>query len=85
MRVASPGYAPSVASSEPRCDAVRAWRALRRVLLGRPPDDEAHPEPGAPAVPWGRIGTYEAVSRGGILFLLAPDVGHPSLRVKPGA
>jgi len=64
---------------------VRAWRALRRTVLGRPPEEEIRVDPGAPAVPWGQIGSYEAVSRGGILLLLSPDAGHPSLRVKPGA
>ncbi|MGI8984301.1 MAG: hypothetical protein ACR2HM_07185 [Acidimicrobiales bacterium] len=35
----------------------------------------------APPVPWGRIGDYEAVTRGGMLILLAPEPAHPSLRV----
>jgi hypothetical protein len=29
---------------------------------------------------WGRVGEYEAVCRQGILFLLAPEPAHPSLR-----
>jgi hypothetical protein len=33
---------------------------------------------------WGRIGTYEAVSRCGILFLLDPEPVHPSLRAGSG-
>ena len=30
---------------------------------------------------WGRVGPYEAVTRHGVLFLLAPEPAHPSLRV----
>jgi hypothetical protein len=64
---------------------VRAWRALRRTLLGRLPDPEVQVDPAAPALPWGQIGAYQAVSRGGILLLLAPEAAHPSLRVKRSA
>jgi hypothetical protein len=85
MRVARAGYAPFVASGEPRCRAVRAWRALRRTLLGRLPDAEVQVDPGAPALPWGQIGAYQAVSRGGILLLISPEPGHPSVRVKRSA
>ena len=85
MRDAIAGYAPVMASSDATLPAVRAWRALRRTLLGRPLDQEVQVDPGAPAVPWGRIGSYEAVSRGGILLLLSPDAGHPTLRVRAGA
>ena len=57
---------------------VGAWRALK-------PWRRAADTPGAdlraPAIPWGRIGGYDAVSRNGILFLLAPGPAHPSRRV----
>lgn len=74
-----------MASSDATLPGVRAWRALLRTLLGRRLEEDVRVDPGAPAVPWGQIGSYEAVSRGGILLLLSPEAGHPTLRVKPGA
>jgi hypothetical protein len=47
--------------------------------------DDLQADPKAPAVPWGRIGSYEAVSRDGILFLLAPQAAHPARRVTADA
>ena len=39
----------------------------------------------APPVFWGRVGAYEAVTRDGMLLLLAPDPVHPAKRVVTGA
>lgn len=38
-----------------------------------------------PPVFWGRVGPYEAVTREGMLLLLAPDPVHPAKRVATGA
>ena len=66
--------------------AVSARRALdRRGVRRGSARHGAKVDPHVPPVFWGRIGAYEAVSRGGILFLLAPEPVHPSLRVKSGA
>jgi hypothetical protein len=43
----------------------------------RRPDHSAD----VPPVFWGRIGEYEAVTRRGILLMLAPEPAHPSQRV----
>jgi hypothetical protein len=56
---------------------MRAGRALLRAVRHRRPDSDVD----VPPVFWGRIGEYEAVSGRGMLFLLAPDPGHPSRRV----
>ena len=47
--------------------------ALRRRRPVKGPDD--------PPQFWGHVGAYEAVTRHGVLFLLAPEPAHPSLRV----
>ena len=57
--------------------SMSAGRALLRAVRRRHPESDVD----VPPVFWGRIGEYEAVSRRGILFLLAPDPGHPSRRV----
>jgi hypothetical protein len=59
---------------------VSAGRALRRRWFRH-----GHEVPKAAPVFWGRIGAYEAVSRSGMLFLLAPEPSHPALRVKGDA
>jgi hypothetical protein len=41
------------------------------------------PELGPPVF-WGRIGAFEAVTREGVLLLLAPEPSHPSRRVTTG-
>ena len=56
---------------------MSARRALARTMWRRRPGDSAD----GPPVFWGRIGEYEAVTRHGILLLLAPEPGHPSRRV----
>ena len=60
---------------------VSVRRALRRRRRRRRSDASA----AAPPQFWGRIGAYEAVTREGVLFLLGPEPGHPSLRVKSRA
>lgn len=65
--------------------AVTAGRAVHRGLRRRVVEDGLRADPGAPAVVWGRIGSYDAVIRDGILFLLAPQPAHPALRVKADA
>ena len=61
--------------------AVRARRALVQRLRRR--HSERKPE--EPPAFWGRIGSYDAVTREGVLFLLSPEPAHPSLRAKSGA
>jgi hypothetical protein len=61
--------------------AVRARRALVETLLRR----RSARGPQEPPAFWGRIGSYEAVTRGGVLFLLAPEPTHPSRRATSGA
>ena len=57
---------------------VSARRALvKAVRRRRAGAGTAEPPP----VFWGRIGDYEAVTRSGILLLLAPEPAHPSRRV----
>jgi hypothetical protein len=56
---------------------VSAPRALVNAVRRRRSDAAND----APPVFWGRIGDYEAVTRSGILFLLAPEPTHPSRRV----
>ncbi len=56
---------------------VSAGRALLHRLRRRRSDDP-------PAVFWGRVGDYEAVTRRGMLFLLSPAPSLPALRVKNG-
>ena len=57
---------------------VSAPRALVNAVRRRRGDAAIE----APPVFWGRIGDYEAVTRSGILLLLAPEPTHPSRRVK---
>jgi hypothetical protein len=64
---------------------VTGGRAVPRALRRRSPEDALRADPRAPAVSWGRIGAFDAVSRDGILFLLAPRPAHPALRVRAGA
>lgn len=56
---------------------VKARRAFLHAVRRRPAS-EAHDPP--PAF-WGRVGSYDAVTRHGMLFLLSPESGHPSRRV----
>lgn len=58
-------------------------RALLRTLRERS-HARRHTGPDAAVVSWGRIGAYQAVSREGILHLLAVDPA-PALGVKPDA
>jgi hypothetical protein len=60
-----------------KMSAMSARRALLRALRRRPRGAGA----GAPPVPWGRVGDYEAVTRAGMLLLLSPEPTHPSRRV----
>ena len=53
----------------------------RRTLLNVVRRRRAGAERDAPQVFWGRIGDYEAVTRSGVLLLLAPEPAHPSRRV----
>jgi hypothetical protein len=65
-------------------------RRHRRAASGWRPDDGPAVTAGTPIVPWGRLASYDAVSRAGWLFLLpapgtcapgAPPAGlapHPS-------
>ena len=57
--------------------SVSARRALVKAVRRRRSDAGKE----VPPVFWGRIGAYEAVTRSGILFLLAPEPTHPSRRV----
>jgi len=61
--------------------AVSARRALVHAIRRQRSNDAGE----APPAFWGRIGPYEAVSRRGVLFLLAPEPAHPALRVKNNA
>jgi hypothetical protein len=63
---------------------VSAGRAILRRWARRRPD-RLDLDPKEAPVFWGRIGAYDAVSRSGMLFLLAPEPSHPALRVKSGA
>ncbi len=65
--------------------AMVAARVLMRAVRGAGAGDSVRADPAAPPLFWGRIGAYEAVSRGGVLFLLAPQPLHPSVRVKVDA
>jgi hypothetical protein len=56
---------------------MSARRAIARTMWRRRPDHSAD----VPPVFWGRIGEYEAVTRRGILLMLAPEPAHPSQRV----
>jgi len=56
---------------------VSARRAFLRTLRRRRPEEAAGEAP----VFWGRVGTYEGVTRRGMLLLLAPEPVHPSRRV----
>jgi hypothetical protein len=64
---------------------VSGARAVHRRLRRGVGGQELRPDAKAQPVFWGRIGAYEAVSRDGILFLLAPEPGHPARRVTAGA
>lgn len=63
---------------------VSAGRAILRAVRRRRSRAERRAQLAAPPVFWGRIGSYEAVTRSGILLLLAPDPSHPALRAKRG-
>lgn len=65
--------------------AMSSGRATRRGRRRRAAQRGVRAEVPAPAVAWGRIGSYEAVSRDGILYLLAPRPGHPARRVTADA
>ncbi len=56
---------------------VTTRRAILRAIRRRRPDTGGD----APPIFWGRIGDYEAVTRSGVLLLLAPEPAHPSRRV----
>ena len=56
--------------------------SARRSLVNAVRRRRSHAGKEPPPVFWGRIGDYEAVTRSGILFLLAPEPSHPSRRVK---
>jgi|GEM_PF-4127248 hypothetical protein len=60
--------------------------SARRALIGVR-RKAARRTRGATAAPvfWGRVGAYEAVTRDGMLLLLAPDPVHPAKRVVTGA
>lgn len=64
---------------------VSAGRALKHVVRRRRSEGTLRADPQAPPLYWGRIGSYDAVSRGGVLFLLDPGPAHPSVRVRSGA
>lgn len=64
---------------------VSATRAVHLGLRRRVGEDDLRADPKARPVYWGRIGAYDAVSRDGILFLLAPQPRHPARRVSAGA
>lgn len=61
---------------------VGPLRTIVGVLRRRRPD--GGPD-AAPALFWGRVGPYEAVTRRGTLYLLAPDAVHPARRVRESA
>lgn len=65
--------------------AMGAVRVLMRAVRRAGRGDSVRADPTAPPVFWGRIGAFEAVSRGGVLFLLAPQPLHPSVRAKVDA
>ena len=73
------GYAPLRDPDGSKMALVNGRRALRRRWGRRPK------APTAPPRFWGRIGVYEAVTREGMLLLLAPEPAHPSRRVTSGA
>lgn len=60
-------------------------RVRRRVIVGLRRVARREATATAPPVFWGRVGAYEAVTREGMLLLLAPDAVHPSRRVANGA
>ncbi len=80
MRHRRRGYTPT-AVRRTKMVPVSAGRALLRIVRRRQRAQDA----GVPPVFWGRVGSYEGVTRRGILLLLSPEPAHPARRVKNGA